>query len=85
MSDPYKRDRRIGRWIVPGTEMSKYPGVLKHIQDTVVILHAQHMVMMDAKEFIGRGEQFDISEEGELIPLYDWRIVDDRVEWTRRP
>jgi hypothetical protein len=83
MPDPYKRDRRLGRWFISGREQAQYPGILQHIQDTVLILRAYPAMMRDCLEFMGRGEQFDIVEEGEIVPEYVPRIVDERVEWTR--
>lgn len=84
MTDPYKRDRRLGRWFITGQQETAYPGVLQQIQDTVLILRAWPEIMRDRVEFFGRGPQFDIVEVGELIPEYVPTIMDDRVEWTRK-
>lgn len=70
MADPYKRDRRLGRWFVSGAEMAEYPGRLQEIQDHVLILRAVPAFMNDACEFMGRSPEFDIVPEGDEVPLY---------------
>lgn len=83
MSDPYRRDRRLGRWFISALQEREYPGILQHIQDTVLVLRAWPELTRDRTEFLGRGEQFDIVDEGDQVPQYQPRIVDERVEWHR--
>lgn len=83
MTDPYKRDRRIGRWFITDQQQRAYPGILQHIQDSVLVLRAWPEMTRDRIEFMGRGPQFDVVDEGDLVPEYIPRIVDERVEWTR--
>jgi hypothetical protein len=81
MADPYKRDRRLGRWFLSGREMREYPGRLEDIQRHVVILRAEPGCMSDRIEFMGRSPDFDIVEEGSKIPLYCPVVVADGVKW----
>jgi hypothetical protein len=85
MSDPYKRDRRLGRWFVSGREMAAYPGHLEAIQRSVVILDIKRDWSADRVEFVGRCEQFEIVPEGEEIPLYRPHVLAGEVRWEVPP
>lgn len=81
MSDPYKRDRRLGRWFVSGQEMAQYPGRLEEIQRGVVILDIRRDWSHDRVEYIGRSDQFEIVPEGEEVPLYRPHVLAGEVRW----
>lgn len=83
MADPYKRDRRLGRWVISGMEMAEYPGRLEEIQRGAVILRAEPMFVRDAMQFIGRSPDFDITEDGEEVPLYRPHVENNSVKWER--
>lgn len=84
MSDPYKRDMRLGAWRVTAKELMEYPGKLAEIQKHVVILAASREWRFDGHKFIGRSEHFDIVPEGDEIPIYR-PILDGEVfqRWER--
>ncbi len=83
MGDPYKRDRRLGRWFISGREMVSYPGRLEDIQRHVVILRAIPGYTHDRNEFVGRSPAFEIVPEGEEIPLYRPIVEGEAVTWER--
>jgi hypothetical protein len=84
MSDPYKRNRRLGAWRISAHALAEYPGSLEEIQKHVVILDALREWRYDGHKFIGRSEHFDVVEEGEIIPLYR-PILENEVfqRWER--
>jgi hypothetical protein len=83
MADPYKRDRRLGRWFISGQEMHAYPGRLEEIQRHVVILRAAPAFTADRVEFMGRSPDFEIVEDGYEIPIYSPVVSSDGVKWER--
>lgn len=83
MSDPYKRDRRLGRWKVSQRELVEYPGRVEAIQRHVTILKASPAWEYDGTDFLGRCPSFEIVEEGDEIPLYVPTITREGVSWVR--
>lgn len=85
MSDPYKRDMRLGAWRVSAQELREYPDtLLAEIQKHVVILDASREWRYDGHKFIGRSEHFDIVPEDEEIPIYRPVIENDVFQrWER--
>lgn len=85
MADPYKRDRRLGRWMVSREISDDYRTMeaRKKVQDTVLVLDVRYEFMSGSFEFLGLSEHFDIAPEGELVPLYRPVIEGDLVRWER--
>jgi hypothetical protein len=81
--DPYKRDRRLGRWVISGKRYMEQAGLRMIIQRDVEIVHMAHHGVWDAVECIGRGPQFDIVEEGDVIPEYRPSFDGVTVTWER--
>lgn len=81
MSDPYKRDRRLGRWYLSAKEQMEYPGIVEAIQPHVTILRAWPAMIHDRLEFMGRSPDFEIVEEGCEVPLYRPVIEGDKCRW----
>lgn len=85
-ADPYKRDRRLGRWRLTRKAQEDYAGdyLLQRIQDSVLILRAVPAMLSDEIEFLGRGAQFDVVGEGEIVPTYlPYVHGDGSVEWRK--
>ena len=81
--DPYRRDRRLGRWMISGKRYMYQVGLQMAIQrDTEIIRMAPH-IFADVVECIGRGPQFDITEEGAEIPLYEVGFNGHAISWRR--
>jgi len=68
--DPYKRDRRLGRWFVNEREVWAVPSLIDEIQQHATVLQATPSTIKRAIEFIGRSEHFDIVGPGDVIPEY---------------
>lgn len=83
--DPYRRDRRLGRWLLSGRQLAEYPGIVETIQHNgnVVILRAAPAYFTDRIEFMGRSPDFAVIDEGEEIPLYEPLVEGDSVTWGR--
>lgn len=84
--DPYRRDRRIGRWVLPRDtfDYGNYEGA-KAVQDSVLVLRAMPDFATDSIEFIGICPQFDPVPEGETVPSYRADITAHGVLWVRTP
>lgn len=72
MSDPYKRDRRMGRWKVTRDMLLDYRHCeeLKKVQSEVLIVGTNYDIMTNVVEFHGISEHFDIVPEGNIVPWY---------------
>lgn len=73
MADPYKRDRRIGRWRATEEVLldpRSHAAIIK-LQGTVVVLSAKSDWPTRTVEFAGISEHFDIVSDGAIPPLYN--------------
>lgn len=83
VSDPYKRERRLGRWFVSRHITREYRcfEARKQVQDTVLIVDVRHDWNADRIEFLGIGEHFEIVPDGMVVPEYRPVIEGDSVRW----
>lgn len=69
MGDPYKRDRRLGRWFVSGRHPIGDADALL-LQRDVIIRDVRSDHMNDRLEYVGQSEHFEIVPPGDVIPFY---------------
>lgn len=68
--DPYKRDKRRGRWTVHRPLLLTDAEAALAIQRDVVIVDTRYDVMTDSIVFTGYGEAFEIVEPQFVTPEY---------------
>lgn len=82
MADPYRRDRRLGRWSLGWSFIEDWRTAVMLIQAQAIILEARYSGSRDQIEYFGQCEHFDIVERGIEAPYYDLEI-DAPPKWPR--
>jgi len=88
MGDPYRRDRRLGRWAIDRRSMLDEwdDAALLLVQREVVIVWADREFAQDRQAFIGRAPFFEIVPYGAEIPTYEAKVLREQnravaIEW----
>jgi hypothetical protein len=69
-ADPYNWNRRVGVWRVPMHLVDEVGGFFDDAIRTVSVLATRDVITSHDREFFLRGDQFDVTELGNLVPHY---------------
>lgn len=69
--DPFKMNRRLGRFALSRTDIEDMHGLVMAIQAKVLLHEITYDMTTDGLSYLGRCDDFDIVEPGNIVPTYD--------------